>query len=61
MIRHLLAAAVFAAASAGTAAAQSNLETLGQFKTTGVKEITFVEQGGANAAAIRDPADAIPT
>jgi glucose/arabinose dehydrogenase len=53
MIRHLLAAALLATASAGSAAAQSNLETLGQFKTTGVKEITFIEQGGANAAAIR--------
>jgi len=54
MIRQLLAVAVLATASAGTAAAQSNLETLGQFKTTGVKEFTFVEQGGENAAAIRE-------
>jgi len=52
MIRYLLAA-VFATAMAGAALAQSNLETLGQFKTTGVKDITFIEQGGDNAAAIR--------
>lgn len=59
MIRQLLAVAVLATASAGTAAAQSNLETLGQFKTTGVKEFTFVEQGGENAAAIRETLKAI--
>jgi glucose/arabinose dehydrogenase len=53
MIRHLLVAAVFATASAGAAVAQSNLETLGKFKTTGVKDITYIEQGGENAAAIR--------
>jgi glucose/arabinose dehydrogenase len=34
-------------------AQQSNLEKLGQFKTTGVKEFKVVEQGGANADAIR--------
>src|SRR3546814_853372 len=34
-------------------AQQSNLEKLGQFKTTGVTEFTVVEQGGANADAIR--------
>jgi len=59
MIRHLLTAAVIATASAGTAAAQSTLETLGQMKTTGVKEITFIEQGGANADAIRETLDRI--
>src|SRR3546814_12634104 len=32
---------------------QSNLEKLGQFKTTGVTEFKVVEQGGANAEAIR--------
>ncbi len=53
MRRLLLAAALFATASVGAAAAQSNLETLGQMKATGVKEFTVVEQGGANAAAIR--------
>lgn len=34
-------------------AQQSNLEKLGQFKTTGVKEFKVVEQTGANADAIR--------
>ncbi len=42
-----------AAGAAAPAAAQSNLERLGQFKTTGVKDFTYVEQGGENAAAIR--------
>ena len=53
MIRHLFAAAVLATASAGAAAAQTNLETLGQMKTTGVKEFTVVEQGGAYADTVR--------
>jgi glucose/arabinose dehydrogenase len=34
-------------------AQQSNLEKLGAFQTTGVKEFRVVEQGGANAEAIR--------
>jgi len=34
-------------------AQQSNLEKLGQFKTTGVTEFKVVEQSGANADAIR--------
>src|SRR3546814_16100691 len=34
-------------------AQQRNLEKLGQFKTTGVTEFKVVEQGGANAEAIR--------
>src|SRR3546814_15778048 len=34
-------------------AQQSNLEKLGQFKTTGVTEFKVVEQGGAHAEAIR--------
>ena len=54
MMKYLLAGAVVAVATAGAASAQSTLETLGQFKTTGVKEITFIEQGGENAAAIRE-------
>jgi glucose/arabinose dehydrogenase len=53
MKRYIVAAAVLATVSAGTAAAQSNLETVGKMKTTGVKEITYVDQGGENAAAIR--------
>ncbi|WP_119165936.1 PQQ-dependent sugar dehydrogenase [Algihabitans albus] len=35
------------------ASAQSNLERLGQFRTTGVTEFEVVEQGGQNAEAIR--------
>ena len=35
------------------ALAQSNLEKLGQFKTTGVTDFQVIEQGGANAEAIR--------
>ncbi len=35
------------------ATAQTNLEKLGQFKTTGVTDFTYVEQGGAKAEAIR--------
>ncbi|WP_340117217.1 PQQ-dependent sugar dehydrogenase [Pelagibius sp. 7325] len=36
------------------ALAQSNLEKLGQFQTTGVKEFKVVEQGGDYAAGIRE-------
>ena len=36
------------------ALAQNNLEKLGQFKTTGVKEFKVVEQGGAYADGIRE-------
>jgi glucose/arabinose dehydrogenase len=36
------------------ALAQSNLEKLGQFKTTGVTEFEVVEQGGDYAAGIRE-------
>ena len=46
MKRYIVAAAVLATVSAGTAAAQSNLETVGKMKTTGVKDITFIDQGG---------------
>lgn len=35
------------------ASAQSNLERLGQFRTTGVTEFEVIEQGGQNAEAIR--------
>ena len=53
MIKHLLVASAFMIASAGGAAAQTNLEKLGQMKTTGVTGFTFIEQGGAYADAIR--------
>lgn len=54
MNKYALIAAVSAMALAGTAAAQTTLERLGQFKTTGVKDITYVEQGGAYGDAIRE-------
>jgi glucose/arabinose dehydrogenase len=37
----------------GPALAQNNLERLGQFKTTGVKDMQQVEQGGERAAQLR--------
>ncbi|WP_205944529.1 PQQ-dependent sugar dehydrogenase [Pelagibius litoralis] len=49
-----LAATVAATLFAMPALAQSNLEKLGEFKQTGVTEFQFVEQGGDNAAAIRE-------
>ena len=45
---------VFGAALAGSAAAQDTLQTLGAFKITGMRDIPAVEQGGANADAIRE-------
>jgi glucose/arabinose dehydrogenase len=46
------AATIFAISSA--AHAQTNLEKLGQFKTTGVTEFTVIDQGGARAESIRN-------
>lgn len=40
--------------ASGSAHAQTNLEKLGAFKTTGVKNFTYIEQGGEYAEAIRD-------
>ncbi|MEM7225583.1 MAG: PQQ-dependent sugar dehydrogenase [Pseudomonadota bacterium] len=54
MRKTLLLTAALSLAWVGAAAAQSNLEKLGQFKTTGVKDITFIEQGGPRADAIRE-------
>ncbi|MEX1205414.1 MAG: PQQ-dependent sugar dehydrogenase [Dongiaceae bacterium] len=50
-----IAAAVAAVtlAAHATANAQTNLEKLGQMKTTGVMDFAFVEQGGDKAAALR--------
>ena len=54
MKRLLLCTAVaLGLATAGPAAAQTNLERLGQFRTTGVTEFEVIEQGGQNAEAIR--------
>ncbi len=47
-------AAVISVALTGAAIAQTNLEKLGNMRTTGVTEITYIEQSGANAAAIRN-------
>ncbi len=46
-------AALMSVAAVGAAVAQTNLEKLGNMRTTGVTEFTYIEQGGANAAAIR--------
>ncbi len=55
-MKRLLFASTIAASMAisGAAAAQTNLEKLGAFRTTGVTDFSYVEQGGANAAAIRE-------
>ena len=54
MKRLLLCTAVaLGLATAGPAEAQTNLERLGQFRTTGVTEFEVIEQGGQNAEAIR--------
>ena len=52
MIKGFLIATVSAIAFSGIAVAQSNLEKLGAFKTTGVSDFTYIEQGGANADTI---------
>ena len=54
MIRHLLLASAFVIATAGGVAAQSNLDRLGQMKSTGLMSFTFIEQGGAYAEGIRE-------
>jgi glucose/arabinose dehydrogenase len=46
-------ASAFVIATAGGVAAQTNLERVGQMKTTGVMDFTFIEQGGAYADGIR--------
>ena len=52
ILRTLLATSAIALLVGG-AAAQTNLEKLGQMKTTGVTDFTFIEQGGAYADGIR--------
>jgi glucose/arabinose dehydrogenase len=54
MIRHFLLASAVVIASAGGVAAQTNLERVGQMKTTGVMDFAFIEQGGAYADGIRE-------
>lgn len=55
-MKHILMTSLVALglAASGPAVAQTNLEKLGAFKTTGVKDFTYIEQGGDYAAAIRD-------
>ncbi len=48
-MKHLLSAAAACALFAGPLAAQSNLEKLGAFKTTGTKEHIFIDQNGPEA------------
>lgn len=52
-MKYLLSAAAACALLAGPALAQSNLEKLGQFKTTGTKDFTYIDQNSAEADAIR--------
>ncbi len=47
-------ATISAACLAGAALAQSNVEKLSRFQTTGVAEFTFIEQGGEKADRIRE-------
>lgn len=54
MLKSLLAATALAAMAVVPAAAQSNLEKLGQFKTTGVADFTVIDQNGAQADQIRE-------
>ncbi len=49
----VVAASLLALGVSGSTLAQSNLEKLGQFKTTGVTEFAYVDQRGSNADAIR--------
>ena len=49
----MVAASLLALGVSGAALAQSNLEKLGNFQTTGVTEFTYVDQSGPNADAIR--------
>ncbi len=49
----MVAASLLALGVSGSALAQTNLEKLGQFKTTGVTEFAYIDQSGPNADAIR--------
>lgn len=50
---HVSAIAICALLAPLAAHAESNLEKLGQFKTTGVTEFTYVDQTGKSADSIR--------
>jgi glucose/arabinose dehydrogenase len=49
----MLGGTAFAAAQEAAPSPQSNLERLSNFQTTGVKDFTYIEQGGAKAEAIK--------
>ncbi|MEM7544474.1 MAG: PQQ-dependent sugar dehydrogenase [Pseudomonadota bacterium] len=53
-MRKLMSTIAVGALLAAPAFAQSNLEKLGAFKVTGVKDHVFIEQGGSDADAIRE-------
>jgi len=59
LMKSLLAATLLSLGTLPLSAQTSNLETLGQFKTTGVTEFTFVEQGGKKAETIKKILDRI--
>ena len=58
-MKHLLGAVAASALMIGAASAQSNLELLGQFKVTGTKEHTFIDQNAPAADSIRQVLEGI--
>lgn len=58
-MKHLLSAVAATALLAGGASAQTNLEKLGQFKITGTKEHTYVDQNAPAADSIRSVLEGI--
>ncbi|MEM1345677.1 MAG: PQQ-dependent sugar dehydrogenase [Pseudomonadota bacterium] len=59
MYRTLASASVAALVATSALAAETNLEKLSAFRTTGDTEFTYIEQTGANADAIRTILDRI--
>ena len=59
MFRYFASAGAIALAAAAPASAQTNLEKLGQFRTTGDVDFTHVEQEGPRAEALRKILDEI--
>ncbi|SMF02354.1 Glucose/arabinose dehydrogenase, beta-propeller fold [Tistlia consotensis] len=59
VLTSLGAAALAALLATGPARAETNLEKLGKFETTGIKDFKVVEQGGERAAAIQKTLDKI--
>ena len=58
-MKHLLGAVAASTLMVGAASAQSNLELLGQFKVTGTKEHTFIDQNAPAADSIRQVLEGI--